>query len=397
MKHPSADISLPKIERWQTAGFALYVHWPFCQAKCPYCDFNSHVATQIDQGRWTKAYISELRRASEETKGRTLRSIFFGGGTPSLMLPSTVEAIISEANRLWSFSNDIEITLEANPTSVEMNKFRDFKRSGINRVSVGVQALNDEDLRRLGRMHSAAEAISAVNAAQTIFERTSFDLIYARQHQTLAAWEAELDRALSMAGEHLSLYQLTIEAGTVFGARSAAGKLAGIPVEDTAVDMFAVTQDMCEAAGLPAYEVSNHARKNSESRHNSVYWRCGDYIGLGPGAHGRLTSEAGKRVATVASQTPGSWIEAVEAERGGESVREILSRSDQAAEFLLMGLRMSNGIDMGEYASIAGRPLNQATICHLVDMEHMLVEGSVLRTTRSGRMLLNAVIEKLTT
>ncbi len=290
-------------EDWQAGGFGLYIHWPFCQAKCPYCDFNSHVAREIDQSRWLRAYLSEIDRYGEMLSGRVLNSVFFGGGTPSLMNPDVVAAILERVRRTWPTANDLEVTLEANPGSVEAGKFRAFSQGGVSRISMGVQALNDRDLKRLGRIHSVAEARQAFDIARETFDRVSFDLIYARQDQTLDDWHSELGEALSMAIDHLSLYQLTIEQGTAFGDRYAAGRLRGLPEDDLAADMYQATQDICNAAGLGAYEVSNHARPGSESRHNMIYWRYGDYAGIGPGAHGRITRN-GQRFATEAFSSP---------------------------------------------------------------------------------------------
>ena len=270
-------------------GFGLYLHWPFCQSKCPYCDFNSHVASEVDQGRWLRAYLAEIDRSLAETRGRLLQSVFFGGGTPSLMAPATVAAILERIRRSWTVANDWEVTLEANPGSVEAGKFLGFRDAGVNRLSMGLQALNDADLKRLGRLHSVAEAERALDIARQHFERVSFDLIYARQDQTPEAWRAELGRALAMTADHLSLYQLTIEDGTAFGDRHARGKLRGLPDEDRSVALYDITQELCDAAGLPAYEVSNHAGSDAQSRHNLIYWRGGDYVGIGPGAHGRLS------------------------------------------------------------------------------------------------------------
>ncbi|MEM8539192.1 MAG: radical SAM family heme chaperone HemW, partial [Pseudomonadota bacterium] len=273
-------------EDWEYGGFGLYLHWPFCEAKCPYCDFNSHVVRSIDQQAWADAYLSEIDRIGTETDGRVLRSVFFGGGTPSLMAPEIVDAILTRVRATWPIANDIEITLEANPTSVEAGRFAAFRDAGVNRVSMGVQALNDKDLRALGRLHTAAEAMLAFDIARNVFDRVSFDLIYARQGQSLSAWRNELNAALSLAVDHLSLYQLTIEEGTAFGARYAAGKLRDLPDDDLSADMYALTQEVCAARGFDGYEVSNHARQGAESAHNQIYWRYGDYAGIGPGAHG---------------------------------------------------------------------------------------------------------------
>ena len=293
------------MDDWRAGGFGLYIHWPFCQSKCPYCDFNSHVAATIDQRRWRDAYLREIERLGAETPGRVLQTVFFGGGTPSLMDADVVADLLAAVRATWPMVNDPEITLEANPGSVEAGKFRAFREAGVNRVSMGVQALRDADLRRLGRLHSVAEARQAFDIARNCFDRVSFDLIYARQDQTLADWQAELREALSMAVDHLSMYQLTIEDGTAFGDRFARGGLKGLPDDDVQADMYAATQDICAEHGMPAYEVSNHARAGAESRHNLIYWRMGDYAGIGPGAHGRLTLN-GRRWATVAPRAPGA-------------------------------------------------------------------------------------------
>jgi len=371
------------------------VHWPFCQAKCPYCDFNSHVAEEINHSRWRDAYLKEIATYAELVPDRVLGSIFFGGGTPSLMNPDTVAAVIEATRTAWPVANDLEITLEANPTSVEAGRFAAYAQAGVNRVSLGVQALNDDDLRRLGRLHSTAEAIQAFEIAKNFFDRTSFDLIYARQDQTLDAWQAELRRALDLAVDHLSLYQLTIEEGTAFGQRYAAGKLRGLPKEDLSADMYAATQEVCEAAGMEAYEVSNHAEPGAESRHNKVYWRYGDYVGIGPGAHGRLTI-GGQRHATEAWRAPGKWLEAVD--RGtGESLRQALGREEQGAEHLLMGLRLAEGIDMDRHAALTGAPLDAGRLRHLEEIGMVETRGAWLRVTDAGRPVLNAVLRELLT
>ncbi|MEM9551751.1 MAG: radical SAM family heme chaperone HemW, partial [Pseudomonadota bacterium] len=277
------------MDDWRNGGFGLYIHWPFCEAKCPYCDFNSHVVRDIDQSRWAEAYRQEIERAAAETQGRVLSTVFFGGGTPSLMHPDTVASVLDAVRRAWPMVNDPEITLEANPGSVEAHRFAGYRDAGVNRISMGVQALNDRALKRLGRIHSAADARAAFDIARRCFDRVSFDLIYARQDQTLSDWRRELDEALSMAVDHLSLYQLTIEDGTAFADRYRAGGLRGLPADDLSADMYAVTQEVCAEHGLSGYEVSNHARAEAESRHNLIYWRYGDYVGIGPGAHGRVT------------------------------------------------------------------------------------------------------------
>jgi oxygen-independent coproporphyrinogen-3 oxidase len=380
-------------EDWQQGGFGLYLHWPFCEAKCPYCDFNSHVARQIDQARWRAAYLDEIDRYAALAPGRVLNTVFFGGGTPSLMAPETVAAIIERIGQHWPMSNDPEITLEANPGSVEAGRFRAFSEAGITRVSMGIQALNDTDLRRLGRIHSVAEARQAFDIARKNFNRVSFDLIYARQDQSPTAWKTELREALDMAVDHLSLYQLTIESGTAFGDRYAAGRLRGLPEDDAAAEMYEITQEICEAAGLPAYEVSNHARVGAESRHNLIYWRYGDYVGIGPGAHGRLTRD-GHKYATAAHRAPGKWLESVENARTVESW-EPLSGPDQAVEYLLMGLRITEGIDPVRFERLAGKPLDQNSLDHLGAIGMIAADGPRLRATAAGRAVLNAVIRDL--
>ena len=376
-------------EPWQRGGFGLYVHWPFCEAKCPYCDFNSHVVAAIDQTRWAKALASEIRRWADRTQGRVLSTIFFRGGTPSLMTPDTVATVL-EAARAWPWANDMEITLEANPRSVEASKFRGFADAGVNRISMGVQALNDDDLRRLGRTHGVAEARAAFDIARQCFQRVSFDLIYARQGQTLAAWQAELQQALSMAVDHLSLYQLTVEPGTAFWDRQQAGGLRGLPDEDIAADMFEATQDICGAAGMPAYEVSNHAALGAESRHNLVYWRSGDWVGVGPGAHGRITSN-GARLATVAHAAPATWLNAAKS-GSGEVELTALSRSDVMTERLMMGLRITEGIDISEFSGAAGL---MARVSKMVEAGMVWQDESRIGTTAHGRLLLNRVVGEL--
>ena len=389
--------SLPvlEVERWQKAGFGLYVHWPFCQSKCPYCDFNSHVAGSVDQNAWGEAFESELARMRQETGPRSLSSIFFGGGTPSLMQPSLVERIISSATGHWSAANDIEITLEANPTSAEIEKFRAFKTAGVNRVSIGVQSLNDADLRRLGRMHDANEARSAIDLAQNIFDRFSFDLIYARQEQTLAQWEAELKEALMIGSRHLSLYQLTIEPGTVFGARHARGQLRGLPEDDTSAEMYDLTQQICEAHGLPAYETSNHAVVGEESRHNLIYWRSGDFAAVGPGAHGRLTTSSGLRSAFENERGPTQWLERVMSNGNGECERSNLTQLEMAEEFLVMGLRLRDGLDLSDLRAVTHHQVSENSIRELIEIGMLDQDGTQIAATEAGRILLNSVLAKL--
>ena len=334
-------------------GFGLYVHWPFCKAKCPYCDFNSHVRTAVDHDRWRAALVRELDHMAAATGPRPLSSIFFGGGTPSLMQPATVAAVIERAVERWQPVDDLEITLEANPTSFEAEVFAGFRAAGINRVSLGVQALDDGDLRFLGRQHSAAEALAAVRRARGLFGRVSFDLIYARPDQTLAGWTAELGRALAEAPDHLSVYQLTIEEGTRFHTLWQRGAL---PTLDEAVqaDLFDLTQAVLADAGLPAYEVSNHARPGQESRHNLVYWRYGDYAGIGPGAHGRLTLGDAKW-ATRTHRAPEIWLDKVEMLGTSEQERAAVDPADRLAEALMMGLRLTEGVPLARLGAEAGR------------------------------------------
>ena len=378
-------------EDWRHGGFGVYVHWPFCQAKCPYCDFNSHVAAHIDQRRWLAAYVREIEAAAKRVPGRVVGSVFFGGGTPSLMAPAGVGAVLEAVRAGWPTANDLEVTLEANPTSVEAGRFAGYRDAGVSRVSMGVQALDDDSLRRLGRLHSAAEARAAFDVARRAFGRVSFDLIYARQDQSVAAWRAELGAALEMAVDHLSLYQLTIEAGTPFAARQAAGGLRGLPDEDRAVEMYEITQELCEAAGMPGYEVSNHARPGAESRHNLVYWRSGDWVGIGPGAHGRLTLPGG-RVATEAVAAPGAWLRRVE---DGTSVGEEVAvpAAESVEEVLMMGLRLAEGVSVARLEGL-GLRLNSSIINVLVE-DGLLVAGDRLVVTPRGRLLLNRVLEAL--
>lgn len=381
-------------EDWRAGGFGLYVHWPFCAAKCPYCDFNSHVVAHVDQRRWADALSAEIARLAAETPDRHLGSIFFGGGTPSLMLPETVDAVIRAAQAGWGFANDIEISLEANPTSVEKGRFRGFADAGVNRLSMGIQALNDTDLHRLGRMHSVAEARTAFDVARSVFDRVSFDLIYARQGQDRSAWRAELREALSMAVDHLSLYQLTIEPGTAFGARAEAGKLRDLPDDDLSADMYFDTQDLCEAAGMGCYEISNHARPGAQSRHNLVYWRQGDWAAVGPGAHGRLTLPNG-RMATEAHRMPGAWLQAVETTGTGEVPRDAIPAHEQATEYLLMSLRLTEGLDEARYAALSGKPLEEHAVTSLIDMGMIDRRDGRIQATAQGRPVLNAILREL--
>lgn len=380
-------------EDWQSGGFGLYLHWPFCQSKCPYCDFNSHVSASIDQTRWQAGYLSEIERVGAETSGRVIQTIFFGGGTPSLMAPELIEAIVSKIKSTWPVSNHLEVTMEANPGSVEVGRFRGYKDAGVNRVSIGVQALNDADLKALGRLHSVEDAKKAVTLAQGIFDRVSFDLIYARQDQSLDAWERELNDGLAMASGHLSLYQLTIEDGTAFGDRFRRGLLRGLPSEDTGADMYTLTQDMTEAAGYHSYEVSNYAEPGQESKHNCIYWNAGDYVGIGPGAHGRLTL-GGSRIATEAVSAPMAWLTSVETQSSVEK-REHIPSSEQGLEYLMMGLRRSTGIDLDRYNRLTRQPIPSTKIETLRELGMVEHKENRLIPTRKGRLVLNAVIESL--
>jgi putative oxygen-independent coproporphyrinogen III oxidase len=382
------------VEDWRHGGFGLYLHWPFCQSKCPYCDFNSHVAARVDQTRWQRAYLTEIDRVGALTGGRILNSVFFGGGTPSLMDPELVSAILDRVRQTWTLANDVEITLEANPGSVEAGRFRAYGQAGVNRLSMGLQALNDVDLKRLGRLHTVAEAQAAFEVARAHFDRISFDLIYARQYQNLKDWKAELRTALGMAADHLSLYQLTVEDGTAFGDRFAKGGLKGLPDEDLAADFYEATQEICGAAGMAAYEVSNHSRPGAESRHNLIYWRGGDYVGIGPGAHGRLTL-GGMRRATEAARAPGDWLARVEAAGSGESATEVLSAADRAAEYLIMGMRLTEGVSIRRYEALSGERFNSNTIKELEDSGLLMNRDDHLAATDKGRLVLNHVIRRL--
>ncbi|MFD1795124.1 coproporphyrinogen III oxidase [Paracoccus aurantiacus] len=381
------------MEDWRHGGFGLYVHWPFCASKCPYCDFNSHVAATIDHARWAEAYRSEIARLGARVPGRVLNSIFFGGGTPSLMATDTVAAVIEAARDQWAFANDIEITLEANPGSVDAARFQGYAGAGVNRLSLGVQALNDSDLRRLGRMHTVAEARRAFDLAKSCFERVSFDLIYARQDQDAAEWRKELREALSMAVDHLSLYQLTIEDGTVFGARHAKGKLRGLPGDDLSADMYLETQDILASAGMPAYEISNHAAAESESLHNLIYWRQGDWAAVGPGAHGRL-SVAGTRLQTVAERMPGAWLSRVDRLGCGDVEEEAQSEDDVSTEYLLMSMRLVEGMDLARYHAKGGE-LDTRRVARLVSDGLLSMDGDRAKATAAGRPLLNYVLREM--
>jgi putative oxygen-independent coproporphyrinogen III oxidase len=376
-------------------AFGVYIHWPFCLSKCPYCDFNSHVRrAPIDEARFVRAFTAEIAATAARVPRRTVSTIFFGGGTPSLMQPATVAAILDAIARHWRVAPDVEITIEANPTSVEAGRFRGYRAAGVNRVSLGVQALNDRALAELGRLHSAREALDAVGIARGVFDRVSFDLIYARPQQTPQDWGNELKTALAEAGEHLSLYQLTIEPDTPFAALHAAGKLK-TPDDDLARALYDTTLEVCAAHGLQAYEISNHARRGAECRHNLVYWRAHEYAGIGPGAHGRLDID-GARHATATEKRPEAWLARVESAGHGLVTDDALTREEMADEFLLMGLRLAEGIDPARYAMLAGRSLDETRVAAL--HEHGLVETTAdgrLRVSLPGFPVLDAVVADL--
>jgi putative oxygen-independent coproporphyrinogen III oxidase len=379
------------------APLALYVHWPFCKSKCPYCDFNSHVRAEIDEARWREALLRELDRGAETTRGRVLTSIFFGGGTPSLMAPATVAAILERAAGLWRLAPDIEITLEANPNSVEAARFQDIAIAGVNRLSLGVQALDDASLRFLGRGHDRTEALAALSLARHHFPRFSFDLIYARPGQTRGAWQTELRQALDLVGDHLSLYQLTIESGTAFATRHARGDFV-LPDDEEAGDLYEMTQDLLDAAGLPAYEVSNHARPGDESRHNLAYWRYRDYLGIGPGAHGRLTVGDVKH-ATANHRAPETWLAAVERDGDGMATRVALDPRERIEEMTMMGLRLAAGIAHADFHAETGQAFDAAfdrrRLGDLLTGGFLTLDEAGLRATPAGRQRLNAVLGRL--
>ena len=378
---------------WQNGGFGLYVHWPFCAAKCPYCDFNSHVSARIDHTRWRDAYLLELDRLGRNLPGRVLDSIFLGGGTPSLMDPETVSAIVARAGEIWTLANQIEISLEANPGSVEATRLRNYQDCGVNRVSIGVQALRDEDLARLGRVHSVSDALDSITMAQSLFPTVSMDLIYARQFQTPANWSEELSRALALGTDHLSLYQLVIEDGTVFGRRHRSGRLHGLPDEGMSAEMYGITRTLCRQAGMHRYEVSNHARNGAWSRHNMIYWRYGDYAGIGPGAHGRITV-GGQRFATESVRAPEDWLS--RAAHGETETRcKPLTPTEQAEEYVIMGLRISEGIDIERYHTLSGHRLNDGILDRLCEMGLVSVSSGRVAATNRGFALLDSVTLEL--
>lgn len=374
-------------------GFAVYVHWPFCQSKCPYCDFNSHVVANIDQARWTRALVRELEHMRELSGPRVVRSVFFGGGTPSLMLPETVEAVLAKVTALWTMEEGAEITLEANPTSVEAERFKGYRAAGVNRLSLGVQSLDDTELKFLGRLHTAEEALRAIALARETFPRLSFDLIYARPGQTKERWEKELRAALAHAADHLSLYQLTIEPDTAFAKLYEKGAFR-LPDDEDAAELYALTSEICGEKGLSAYEVSNYAAPGAASRHNLVYWRYGDYAGVGPGAHGRI-GQGDTRLATRSRKMPGDWIDAVERDGHGLEAAEEISASEQGDEMVLMGLRLEEGVSLARHARLAGSEIASARLDALIADNLIVRDGDIIRASADGRMVLDAVLARL--
>ncbi len=372
---------------------ALYIHWPFCLKKCPYCDFNSHVRSEVDIALWKAALLADMRYEAARAGGEPLRSIFFGGGTPSLMPPSLVEALIAEAEKLWGLAPDIEITLEANPSSVEAGRFAALAMSGVNRVSLGLQALDDEALRFLGRLHNVKESLKALAVARSVFERVSIDLIYARPGQSEAAWRDELERAIGFGTDHLSLYQLTIEPGTRFATDVRRGTFAPLE-DDPAADLFVITRGITAGAGLPAYEISNHARPSQESRHNLTYWRYRDYCGIGPGAHGRRGG-----IATMRHRKPENWLAEIETAGNGISEERKLARREQASEALLVGLRLAEGIDLVAMAKRFGiasdRLIDRERLAFYSGLGLVAQRGSRLAVTDNGMPLLDALLGEL--
>jgi len=377
--------------------FGLYIHWPFCLSKCPYCDFNSHVRDHVDQAAFRAAYVRAIEYYAQITSHLPLSSIFFGGGTPSLMPAETVQTVIDTAQKNWRFNNDIEITLEGNPTSIEAAKFEAFRLAGVNRVSLGVQSLRDDDLKILGREHSAAEARKAIDIAQNTFQRTSFDLIYGRQDQTVSQWEAELAEAIDIAGEHLSLYQLTIEPGTAYHTRFQRGEIR-IPDDELAAEFYELTDDMTAAAGLPAYEVSNHARPGAESRHNLIYWQYGQYAGIGPGAHGRIEID-GRHCATRAHRAPEIWRDKALSDGHGTHPNEHLTPREKAEEALMMGLRLVTGICKPLFQARTGLPLDdildEKAVQSMVESGFLIHSKNRLTATPQGRLCLNALLSRI--
>lgn len=381
--------------------FGVYIHWPFCAAKCPYCDFNSHVRMNgVDEPRFVAAFVREMETLRELTGIRHVSSVFIGGGTPSLISPVTLEAILTAVDRNWPILDNAEITMEANPSSVEADRFRGYRNAGVNRLSLGVQSLDDKELKRLGRIHDVKQALYAIELARQIFPRLSFDLIYARPDQTLHSWEAELRQAISLAADHLSLYQLTIEEGTAFHKLYTAGKLQ-LPAPELSADLYDLTQEVTAECGLPAYEISNHARVGAESQHNLLYWRYQQYVGIGAGAHGRFIPVSGEdniknRLVTITQKIPERWLEQVENQGHGIVEQEHLTLVEQADEMLLMGMRLFEGLDLARYENLAGHGLNSQTITELQQQGLIETLGNTqLRATVKGRIVLNHIISAL--
>jgi oxygen-independent coproporphyrinogen-3 oxidase len=386
------DVSAPGARCGQT--LAIYVHWPFCRSKCPYCDFNSHVRESVDETRWRRAYVAELERLAEETAGRPVTSIFFGGGTPSLMRPETTAAILDRIAARWPLAADVEVTLEANPSTAEAGRFHGFRLAGVNRLSLGVQALDDAALRFLGRGHSVAEACAAVSLAANVFARFSFDLIWGWPGHDIASWRRQLGQALTMAGEHLSAYQLTIEPGTAFWRAAVTGV-----DEDTGAELYEATGELLTAVGLPAYEISNYARPGGECRHNLAIWRGTDYLGIGPGAHGRLTDGNGVTEATRAIKAPEKWLSAVESRGTGLTERVALTREQRCEELLLLGLRLSEGIQRDRFRVLAGiepeAAVDGQALARLIEGGFIVSDTGGMRATPAGLLRLNAVLGQL--
>ena len=379
------------------AGFGVYVHWPFCLSKCPYCDFNSHVRASVDQTRWRAALLSEIDHYADQLAGRRVDSVFFGGGTPSLMPPETVAGVIDRIAARWPLAAGVEITLEANPTSVEAARFAAVTAAGVNRISLGVQALDATALRFLGRQHGVDDALAAVALAHRHADRVSFDLIYARPGQSLADWQAELGRALALADGHLSLYQLTIEEGTAFHLAAARGTLT-MPDDEACAELYEITQAMCGEAGLPAYEISNHAAPGHECRHNLIYWRGGEYAGVGPGAHGRIRRGGAWR-ATAQTRRPEDWLAAVERAGHATETDAVIDADSRAEERLMMGLRLADGVDLACFAADIGRNLPDwigvEQLQPVLEAGYLALDESRLRATPKGRQVLNAVLSRL--
>jgi len=378
-------------------GFGVYLHWPFCAAKCPYCDFNSHVRHRpVDQTAYVEAFQREMAHMRDMTGPRQVTSIFIGGGTPSLMEPDTVGRLLETAAAQWTVPAGIEVTMEANPQSADSARFAGYRAAGVNRLSLGVQALNDADLKFLGRLHDANEARAAIELARRTFPRLSFDLIYARPGQTLMDWSTELREAIALAADHLSLYQLTIEDGTAFKALHAAGRIA-IPDGELASDLYAMTQDVTSSHGLPAYEISNHASPTAQSRHNLTYWRYGDYAGIGPGAHGRFsTGDDAEKHVTITERHPETWLHRARQDGHGIVETETLGRMSQANEMLMMGLRLAEGLDLARHETLGGHTIDAQALQAMIDLDMVdRVDNSRIRATERGRIVLDSIIAEL--